>query len=1194
MRSTWSVKWAILGLVFVALGCTRKVSDNASIRLSFGGSGSSAQQKSNSVKSYAAGSVNVIVINVTGPGISPPIFYQWQGSHNSSVASVPPSTIDLTVPKGDGRLIQALVVMNPPEGESGSIFLYGDSVASFSGDTTEVAITTLPLGNASAGDAQIAGRYLATPTMGPTGKINVYYQIPGKPKMLVDNHSEMFAGWFRVFGIEGGTLEYMLSDGSSLFGGPIAVDSPQLLTTGADSSRTLRMVTPAHYRKYGSGGAISMEGAGHSVYGFFGPGSSGKQICYKSTVGTVPYAYSDAAGTTELNWDPVTASPASDDVFIEVVNGVRGGVGTGTTDASTMCSMGGLTRYSDFISVNEKQATSHDQVLGFKGPFQVQTNNNGGSLLSTSVASNTLTVSWKFLPGVQASAGSGIAGVDIFGRVEVAGAGNNENYRADDGVNCGGIESYGFTFFGNQPSNSDPTVLPMSATISSIPADFSTAFASGLTTVVVCPYSMDAQGKHYFSSAAIAYPNSGGGGGGLPMATSLEIVGPQSPNAVTLVTNTCTPIHLLGRNGGQLARFPMGQVVNLSPDAGLTLWDDPGCYMHAVAGSITVSSSDRELYAKVSDVANHTLTATAPGIAIVGPLNFTSIASPTPVPFLVVQAPTSITAFACYEFHYQGWNDYLSANKVIVALPSYPNFTFPSTDLLFFSDMNGPCMGNPISSISIGSMAAESKGYFMYTGTGTTTNIQPVSASGFTGAYDGVTNIAVSQPGVMTGLDLTISPNLTEGVCSTVQISRVDAMGRPTADANSYTINLTTDRGSFFSDYACGGGVSSATLTPFNPSVTVYYRATSSGAANVAATIPAVTPTASKAITIDPAQADHFLVAFPGETFNGSAIVGTPLPVGNNQPVTAMVYAMKYDSTLDAGYNVPMVNLYGTNFSVPSAGGVMFVNGVASINVTAWPGVNYGSINGMATTLNGSVTWYSSGLTLVPLATKYSIYGNNLMALNPGACQVVMIVPEDADGAAMPSSPSVSVLLTVTGGTMYTDAACTNAVGASFNATQGVPYYIFYFKGTASSGGTISTSPGSASVATSTSAGGSVSTPTNWQLLGRLDGSGGTTANRCNPYAVYLSDSAGLSVTGTSNGVLHVQMGSIAGTTGAFYSTPDCSTGLLDVPSNNYVSFPTNSLAVVYASGPATPGNIQSMNVTGTPYTSTSPQLTAH
>src|SRR5262249_10046347 len=145
----------------------------------------------------------------------------------------------------------------------------------------------------------------------------IYFPIAGKPPMLVES-SEIFGGWFKFFGIQGAKFQYITDNKVDILGGPVAVDSPDLIPAG--DLRRLRVQIPAHYESWvGDGSNIHHRGASQGVYGWFGPGAINQKTCLLIPDGAeaLSSAYVDSALTQHLLWNPLfKGTPGPADVIV--------------------------------------------------------------------------------------------------------------------------------------------------------------------------------------------------------------------------------------------------------------------------------------------------------------------------------------------------------------------------------------------------------------------------------------------------------------------------------------------------------------------------------------------------------------------------------------------------------------------------------------------------------------------------------------------------------------------------------------------------------------------------------------------------------------------------------------------------------------------------------------------------------------
>src|SRR5206468_8278841 len=107
-------------------------------------------------------------------------------------------------------------------------------------------------------------------------------------------------------------------------------------------------------------------------------------------------------------------------------------------------------------------------------------------------------------------------------------------------------------------------------------------------------------------------------------------------------------------------------------------------------------------------------------------------------------------------------------------------------------------------------------------------------------------------------LAFTTSPqSLTVGTCSTlVTVQARDAFGNAATVLTAATVNLTSNSGTlaFFSDAACGTGVTFVTIVAGGSSANLYFKDNTAGAPTITATAGGLTP-ANQGETLSAASA---------------------------------------------------------------------------------------------------------------------------------------------------------------------------------------------------------------------------------------------------------------------------------------------------------------------------------------------------
>lgn len=508
VRSGFSclISTATLSCMLMLTSCTRPVEHNTGIKLVLP---SNMAQKALAVGPY----LEHLVINVSGTGITTPVFYSWDSDGGRKM---PPATFEMMVPGGNGRLVQVLAIYGD-QGVSDELF-YGDSTISINSDmSVEIFVSNMNTNNVP-GEGQIFGRYLAADGSGPTGQVTMKYNPPnGKPTMVVHS-SEIFGGYFRLFALKGVAFDYILPNGTSLFGQPITADYNDGTSSAIlDTSATARFSMPMHYRSEGENQfgvpVYRSEIDSDIIVGFFGPGASTQSVCYPDSALNlnIHNTYVDSQGLTELVWG----------LDADVVAG--GSVQT--LDGSNLCSPGSGSRYVNFMSLDAENLGNHDMAAGFRGPYVMKQNGSTQREAMSISFVSSLNINYEYLPGVHTNGTyKGVDGSDVFYRVLTAAENfNEESLRVDDGIACGALP--GFALLGGT-SSAGGGMKSFSVSMGSLPAGLQTAYSEGRAMFALCPYQLTSTGtKYYFKSGELYRNYSNGGGGGGSLNYKLKIVG---------------------------------------------------------------------------------------------------------------------------------------------------------------------------------------------------------------------------------------------------------------------------------------------------------------------------------------------------------------------------------------------------------------------------------------------------------------------------------------------------------------------------------------------------------------------------------------------------------------------------------------------------------------------------------------------
>jgi sugar lactone lactonase YvrE len=439
-------------------------------------------QKSSGVSAQSATLVaQHIVVNITGADM--PTAYQALDANrdNRSINCDPnnpaPGTLSLTVPQGSSRLIQVLVAYcDSSSSSAGMAIYYGSVKQDLKGAEINVEVPVQQVGDAIAVDGSIMGRYLSDASTGPTGSVNIMYQPPQEPAMIVEQ-DEIFGGWFRFFALQSGGFNYVLEDGTPLFTKATTTDSYPAPQVGVVH------LPPSFKNQSYSGGLANYKAqdAQQMVVGFFGAGSSGKKMCAHSYNSTIPYLYADAAGAEAILWSGATASTTA--------GYISGG------DPVSSCIASGIVN-QDYLQLDLSKISNRDSAFGFRGPFKIPATGNGSPVSGTQ-SSTSVSLNWSYMPG----AIHGIDGVEIFYKWIASGSNDSRSapYYTDHGIDCDQLASNGFYDYGPAPAPSVADAVTATIAIGASPGP------NLLPNFILCPYRLNAPGRpaqrSYFKAA---------------------------------------------------------------------------------------------------------------------------------------------------------------------------------------------------------------------------------------------------------------------------------------------------------------------------------------------------------------------------------------------------------------------------------------------------------------------------------------------------------------------------------------------------------------------------------------------------------------------------------------------------------------------------------------------------------------------
>lgn len=878
----------LAGVLLVSAGCTRKA-DTSSVKLAL-------PERLGKVGALAETAPYMhLVINVSGPGISPTITYDWDRRVCEHLpVCAPPSSIEIPeVPNGTGRLVQVLAITGWDENMG--TFWYGDKGTTVNGATTVDILITPYGGNATISNGQISGRYfknvmdsLGNPTIAtPTGTIITRIPAPDplKPGVII-NQSEMFAGWFSVFGLGEIGLTYELAGYGNMFG----TQTVALNTFAAPN--TIKVVAPSSVRTWDG----SVDSAQTAFIGRFGDGAlsipaNSLNVCQ---AGAYTYKY-------KIMDTPFAPMDFPSDMSV--------------TGSVSVC---GGTPYENHITFRPE---AHDQrgierAGGFEGPFMGWVANGRFDFLHVH---GGVTIDWQYLPGIDATI---VDGVKIWIRENTSSNYERRDYETSGGgVDCANLGARGFTALNG--GNLIP--FPTSEHVQDL-----SAYSSA--NLIVCPVKL---GRNYTSAVDTRIGSEFEGS--MP-ATGIAIVGPaRIGNHASSANAPCTPYRVEGRSGTKKAWFDGSSISISSGNANVQFYSDPMC--SSPFGASTNTGGDSFTFFAQSTFPSTLPASVTFAAAYKGAVGNLAVI-PTALPgaingiYKLRIGATNIRAFQCYEAAIEKWHDGTPA--MMANFFTGPSL-IPPADFVFYPDSGGGgddgCQGSPyVGSISMPSSELVQRLRFRYVGS---------AATGAITLAVGVTSpaLTISQPGPLARMSMWAPWEIEQGSCQSISLVGQDREGNMVGlpDPATFTLYDFLGTGGFYTDDTCSSGTSTIDFVAGEVAKTVYYKPTVAGAtamfgANDGGS-PALIGVGSSQTTT--ATANYIAYQYPGVTFNFTtgAYSGSPMNQLSGGSITISFYAVKYDHSVDTGYNQPMNvgDLYLDGLSVVTIMGGGFVNGQMNV-----------------------------------------------------------------------------------------------------------------------------------------------------------------------------------------------------------------------------------------------------------------------
>ena len=461
----------ILSFLIFTISCTRKAPETSKVQIDLSHLGK--------VSASSLQSKMVVIVNITGPGMSP--IYQEINCRDNNC--------DLVEAEFDvgSRLIQLLVVGvgtdNIPK------ILYGDDLRDFGGGTFTVPIN---LGVAAQFNQEVKwmGRYIPQGTHPLankflTGKVDMrFYPGDNKPDMKVSEF-EIYGGWFQAFLLDGASFKFVFNgwdEGGSfhnqipLFNdlsgnAGINANTPNLVPAAADMNK-IKIIPNKPLYKEDDGSYSTSELAPGMMIGFYGVNPDNMQIC-SHDVDPISDIFYDGSFDTGISVDREIAEVCSSIAADGTCGTFASYLSDYTTEGSLYhCPSPSSNQWPVDLRAIEDQA----DFGGFIGAFNRNLANSQFKIFEDDGMGQ---LDWYIRPESQ------VSGVEIFARVNQGQFDENLVEIGDGLIDCNLLESNGFVSRGLIPKGVDSyTALATDA----MATDLQFAF---------CPMTIDGQYFHF-------------------------------------------------------------------------------------------------------------------------------------------------------------------------------------------------------------------------------------------------------------------------------------------------------------------------------------------------------------------------------------------------------------------------------------------------------------------------------------------------------------------------------------------------------------------------------------------------------------------------------------------------------------------------------------------------------------------------
>lgn len=599
------IKYFLVSLVSLFLvslslvSCTRPENRNSSqIKIQIP-TQMNQQSKLGTLSTLAASHV---VINVTGPGLAAPLVVSWDRKRqvladiNQVDQILEPPPLNLEIPKGEGRLFQAVVVYEDLETRS-MAFYYGETLKALTANDESVAIDLNKINTTGEAleTANVAGRILNTSGSGPTGEVRMLYFPPNNRPPMEIERSYITNGWFGFFLTNTIPFSFEFIPERRLLFSNVTMSSPQFQPS---SNKVAVIKVPESIRMESGSNSSNQENeideARTFIIGFFGDSgtssaSIGGSICYQDGAYTYYKKYSIDSATGSA-YEPLTYSIQN---FAGSTPSLADKVTLYKTTATSACaSTASLSESVIPILPELLSEGGGSYAAGFTGVFKLHKNNDYySSIERRNLTASEFKLALRYLPGTTTLYDNILA---FRAPIDFEGGG--------DFVNCEAMQK-NETFF--ERLGSFPVAIGADGaheiTLPMIPAPW---------TIALCP----AKGERTFNAGVMLpsrwFSGSGGGGdttgGGGSSGPTVEVNGfDLMPTIYQVGLNQCIPtyVHLRSSDNGNPTNS-VNRNFSISSPGGVVYDDIANCILGNASNisSFTIPASEltKLLYVRTS------------------------------------------------------------------------------------------------------------------------------------------------------------------------------------------------------------------------------------------------------------------------------------------------------------------------------------------------------------------------------------------------------------------------------------------------------------------------------------------------------------------------------------------------------------------------------------------------------------------